>query len=47
MSKKLNVMPDNEFTKKLKEKYEEVIKEHGDFKSIIWDFKEKDFKVTL
>jgi hypothetical protein len=33
------------FYEKLKDKYEEVIKD-GDFKSIVWDRKKKEFVVT-
>lgn len=35
------------FTELLKEKYNEVIKEHGDFKSIVWNGKEKIFTINL
>ena len=36
-----------DFNTILKKKYEEIMKEHGDFKSIIWDGKNKEFIVIL
>lgn len=45
MSKIVNKLPDNDFTKALVAKYNEVIKD-GDFKSIVWDRKAKEFIVT-
>lgn len=35
------------FKELLQNKYNEVIKEHGDFKSIVWDGKNKEFIVNL
>ena len=45
MSKIVNKLPDNDFTKALVAKYNEVIKD-GDFKSIVWDRINKEFVVT-
>ncbi len=44
-SKRKDKLPDNDFTKSLIAKYNEVIKD-GDFKSIIWDCISKEFVVT-
>ena len=35
------------FKELLQKEYDKVIKEHGDFKSIVWDGKEKEFIVNL
>ena len=41
----VNKLPDNDFTKSLVAKYNEVLKT-GDVKSIVWDRKAKEFVVT-
>lgn len=38
-------LPNNDFTKSLVEKYKEVVGE-GDFKSIIWNGKTKEFIIV-
>lgn len=47
MAKEKTRPDETSFIDLLKEKYNEVIKEHGNFKSIVWNGKEKTFTVNL